>query len=344
MKLSYNITGSERKALVGAISRILNLPAKYLGMPTAAYQIGEYTVDKEGTLTGPDNRELADALAEPHGFVSILGEYDEPADAEAEAWAEQEMRRMRLEDENVPDHSNERPYGGDGLCDYADLQMTEREELGLGMERREDWQGENGPQPCEVPLEAEAAAEPSDGPHETESPQDGEPAAQEAGDGGLTIEVPLDGFTPEKLDNLAKLVSAKAALLKTALGAEDLPIRQTAEALAFPWFPGEASSEDAKAYAAFVYQLCKTAKEKQRITAKEKEIEGSPKYAMRCFLLSLGMIGGEFKTARKLLLYRFSGSGAFKTKEREDAWKVKRAESRSVASEAETESEVEGNE
>ena len=30
---------------------------------------------------------------------------------EAEAWAERELRRMRLESENVPDYSNRGPYG-----------------------------------------------------------------------------------------------------------------------------------------------------------------------------------------------------------------------------------------
>jgi hypothetical protein len=39
----------------------------------------------------------------------------------------------------------------------------------------------------------------------------------------LVIEMPLTGFTPEKLDNLAKLVTAKESLLKAALGAPDLP-------------------------------------------------------------------------------------------------------------------------
>ena len=41
----------------------------------------------------------------------------------------------------------------------------------------------------------------------------------------LVIEMPLTGFTPEKLDNLAKLVTAKESLLKAVLGAEDLPIQ-----------------------------------------------------------------------------------------------------------------------
>ena len=40
----------------------------------------------------------------------------------------------------------------------------------------------------------------------------------------LTIEMPLDGFSPEKLENLQKLVYSKALLIKKALGTEELPI------------------------------------------------------------------------------------------------------------------------
>jgi hypothetical protein len=32
-------------------------------MPSQAYQIGDYLVDKEGTLTGPENEGLISALA-----------------------------------------------------------------------------------------------------------------------------------------------------------------------------------------------------------------------------------------------------------------------------------------
>lgn len=51
MMYHFNVTGEDRKALVNGISQILQIKAKYLGMPTAAYQIGDYTVSKNGTLS-----------------------------------------------------------------------------------------------------------------------------------------------------------------------------------------------------------------------------------------------------------------------------------------------------
>jgi len=128
----------------------------------------------------------------------------------------------------------------------------------------------------------------------------------------LVIEMPLTGFTPEKLDNLAKLVTAKESLLKAALGAEDLPIQQTENTLRFPWFKGNLDSDSVHAYTTLITKLCETAKEKQRVSAKEREVD-NPKYAMRCWLLSLGFIGDEYKVSRKILLKNLPGSSAFKT-------------------------------
>jgi hypothetical protein len=217
MKLDYNVTGAERKSLVGAISQTLNAPVKYLGAPSFAYEVGGYHIDKEGTLTGNDDKQLVDALAE-RGFAGN-GAYD-----------------------NVPTPS------------------------------------------------------------------------------ATAIEMPLDGFTPEKLDNLFKLVTAKEGLIKAALGADTLPLQQTDEdggKLRFHWF--DLSDTDAPdyadkvmAYAQLVSKLCKAAKEKKRVTAKEREPAENPKYAMRCFLLSIGMIGDEYKTSRKILLSRLEGNSSFK--------------------------------
>ena len=41
MKINYNVTGPKRKALVNAISQELNVPVKYLGAPTFAYEVAD---------------------------------------------------------------------------------------------------------------------------------------------------------------------------------------------------------------------------------------------------------------------------------------------------------------
>ena len=41
MTIEFHLTGEKRKALVKAISEILEIPAEYQYMPTCAYKIGE---------------------------------------------------------------------------------------------------------------------------------------------------------------------------------------------------------------------------------------------------------------------------------------------------------------
>lgn len=54
MTIEFNRTGTERKALVKAMGEILKVKPKYLGMPTAAYEVDYFTVDKNGTVTFND--------------------------------------------------------------------------------------------------------------------------------------------------------------------------------------------------------------------------------------------------------------------------------------------------
>lgn len=55
MRVEFNRTGAERKALVTTISEILGAKAKYMGMPTAAYDFGGLIVDKNGALEFEEN-------------------------------------------------------------------------------------------------------------------------------------------------------------------------------------------------------------------------------------------------------------------------------------------------
>jgi hypothetical protein len=114
------------------------------------------------------------------------------------------------------------------------------------------------------------------------------------------------------------MVAAKAPLLKLALGAEELPIQVGEETIRFPWFQ-RTDGDHAQAYAALVSLLCKAALQKKRVTAKEKPVPENAKYTLRCFLLSIGMIGDEYKTARKILLSNLSGSSAWKDGQRKEA-------------------------
>lgn len=50
MTIRFNVTGAKRKDLVKVISDTLGVKPRYLGMPTAAYEIDYFTVTKDGAL------------------------------------------------------------------------------------------------------------------------------------------------------------------------------------------------------------------------------------------------------------------------------------------------------
>jgi hypothetical protein len=127
----------------------------------------------------------------------------------------------------------------------------------------------------------------------------------------LTIEMPLDGFTDSALENLERLIASKASLIKKAIGAEALPIERTETTIRFPWFRFGIEPEEVSAYSRFIGALCAAAKEQHRVTAKDKPVENE-KFAFRVFLIRLGFVGDEYKTARKILLRNLSGNSAFK--------------------------------
>jgi len=128
----------------------------------------------------------------------------------------------------------------------------------------------------------------------------------------LIIQMPRADFTDTALENLKGLVESKVALIKKALDTDSIPIIVNDEFVTFPWFQGECSSEEVKAYTHFVTALCEMAKKQTRVNSTEKSVENE-KYAFRCFLLRLGFIGPEYKMERKILLSKLSGSSAFKS-------------------------------
>lgn len=54
MMIYYEVTGAARKDLVKKIEELTGEKAKYMGVPSCAYKIGDYEVAKDGTLSWPD--------------------------------------------------------------------------------------------------------------------------------------------------------------------------------------------------------------------------------------------------------------------------------------------------
>ena len=73
MILHFNVKGEARKAMVRAIEEETGLRSRYMGMPTAAYEIGDYTVGRNGELSFPDSTDLAGSSAVIDACVMATG-------------------------------------------------------------------------------------------------------------------------------------------------------------------------------------------------------------------------------------------------------------------------------
>ena len=69
MEVKFDLKGAERKKLAQAVSELLETPLSYRGAPTFSYETGGYSIDKDGTITGQDNRGL---IADLSGLYSLM--------------------------------------------------------------------------------------------------------------------------------------------------------------------------------------------------------------------------------------------------------------------------------
>ena len=145
-----------------------------------------------------------------------------------------------------------------------------------------------------------------------------ETAAMTDDEDKLTISLPRSFLTETALKNLDALLASKGHLIQKAFNIEKAAYTLTDEMIKFAWFHGKIAEDTVRAYTDFISKLCEMAQKQKRAVAKEKVVENE-KYAFRCFLLRLGMIGDAYKTSRKILLQNLTGSSAFKNGHRKEA-------------------------
>jgi hypothetical protein len=251
MELNYNVTGDKRKAMVKAISGITGENAVYKFMPTCAYEIGAFTVSKEGVLSFEDSaydaaRDLIDRLRE-QGYKP-----------------------------ETPETTGE----------------TEQDEG-----------------PADAPDEASGAAD-----EPMKRPQGA--GRRRRGGTGLSISIP-DDFSDAEFENLQRLAASKQTLMKAAFGSDGIGISREDGKVTFSGFTASDGDHTA-AYMQFITLLAKMARTAKRVTARDHDTENQ-KYAFRCFLLRIGMIGPDYKKSRRILLENLTGSSAFRDGKRKEA-------------------------
>lgn len=280
MNIKFNMDGKTRKALAQAIAELTYSEMSYAGAPTFAYRIGDYTVDKNGAVYCPDT-------AAPEALALLTEKLEERGFA-----------LENTEDEAPVPVATETP----NVAPESEAEAQPEDEL------TEPNAGEELPGMGEEAVEEAIPAE--DAPAEAETDADTKDDAADR-DAHLTISIPRDKLPDDALYRLKQIVANKQLLFKNALRAEALPIIVTDEEISFPWFTPTGMDGEAAAYAQFITALCRMAREQRRIL--DKPYDGdNDRFAMRIFMVRLGMKGAEYALARKLMMQRLSGNSGWR--------------------------------
>lgn len=330
--LKFKLNVAERKTLAKRMEELTGIHPYYTKAPLYSYDIGSYTIDRNGNLlVEPENADaelLTTLLNEGliRGGESIESTDDQPEDTEP------------------TDHLEEEPVTEDTEAETEVLDEQEPEDA----DTAEDEPAEAG---------AEEASEP-DNTAEDDATED-EPDAESQETEDQPEEVPLDlelafpvsqhnGVTLRNLVNLlysrGKLIgkatgghfhveeglveklkddSCTFAIMnfinavsdyETEHGAALEGLKITTEKVTFTGFPTAPDHEHLTAFAQLAVLMNQQAISQKRIQAKDVNDENE-KYALRTWLLRLGMNGPDFKETRKILMEKLSGHAAFRTDE-----------------------------
>ena len=289
MKVNYNIQKEERKAMVGIISKAVGENPVYCGAPSFSYKVGAFEITKDGGLCFDDATDEATlarvrtALRE-EGFMSEDGENEAScADTEVDESIQTETA------ENEP-----------AAVETAEIELSQTKTA------------------ADEPTAVETEADEQIQMETSEEPAPTEEEMAEPDEDSLSISLPRSLFTETALQNLDALLLSKGRLIRHAFDIREATYTLTDDRITFAWLHGTITDETAKAYATFISKLCEMARMQKRVTAKEKIVDNE-KYAFRCFLLRLGMIGNAYKVSRKILLQNLTGSSAFKSGHRKEA-------------------------
>ena len=289
MKVNYNIQKEERKAMVGIIGKVLGEKPVYCGAPSFSYKVGAFEIAKDGSLC-----------------------FDDAADEATVARVRTTLREAGFMSE---DWENEASCADTEVDESIQTETAENEPAAVETAEIELSQTKTA---ADEPTAVETEADEQIQMETSEEPAPTEEAMAEPEEDSLSISLPRSLFTETALQNLDALLLSKGRLIRHAFDIREATYTLTDDRITFAWLHGTITDETAKAYAEFISKLCLMARAQKRVTAKEKIVDNE-KYAFRCFLLRLGMIGSAYKQSRKILLQNLIGSSAFKSGHRKEA-------------------------
>lgn len=88
----------------------------------------------------------------------------------------------------------------------------------------------------------------------------------------LSVSVPRNMFTDDKLENLQMLIEGRQTLFKHAFQVEQLEVAITENQVSFPWFPLASKPDVVSAYTEFISKLCELAIKLKRVSHNHPEL------------------------------------------------------------------------
>lgn len=329
----YALNIDDRKVLVSRLMELTGLHSRYTFMPRCAYIVGSYTVEKEGTLVIEDNAapEIIRTLLD-EGIIREEGaETPETPETDA-ACGETTESECEESDETVDSTEDTQPTEESGATAEESPEVQEPVDESEPMDTVNDTNADEAPAPTEQ-LTLQDVDE-------------------------LTISLPMSGHTAQSIRNFLNLMYSRGPLLNKAMGTnfsvsnslldalEQATTRTvgelldeleeyrlgagttgmtgiciTAEKISLA-FAGPLTQEKVSAYTELCAAMNRMASAQKRIQAKTVN-DANEKYALRIWLIRLGLNGDEHKSIRKLLMQNLSGHAAFRTEEDAEKFRVK---------------------
>lgn len=344
--LKFKLNVAERKTLAKRMEELTGIHPYYTKAPLYSYDIGSYTIDRNGNLlVEPENADaelLTTLLNEGliRGGESIESTDDRPEDTELTADTDEEpvteAEAEEMETEETEQMTEVGPEALDeqeaedvdtaegGPADAPELDNTAGEDTAEEDPETEVQEGEESQetedQPEEVPLDLELAFPVSQ--HNGVTLRNlvnllysrGKLIGKATGghfhvEEGLVEKLKDDSCT-FAIMNFINAVSD----YETEHGAALEGLKITTEKVTFTGFPTAPDHEHLTAFAQLAVLMNQQAISQKRIQAKDVNDENE-KYALRTWLLRLGMNGPDFKETRKILMENLSGHAAFRTDE-----------------------------
>ncbi|MCD7888109.1 MAG: hypothetical protein LUG44_10970 [Clostridiales bacterium] len=320
MRFEKNI--DDRKVLVRRLEELTGERSVYTLMPRCAYEIGAYTVEKDGTLAVEDgnaDRGILNTLLEEGMIIGELPEEgteriepvgaDLPADDEPPA-DDSDEDMLPLDDgpaepELPADEDDDDP-------EFLDISFPTDKHTGTSLRNLVYLLYSRGP------------------------------AINKAVGTHFLVEKSLvdalsDDACVKSQEAFRRAIADYEDTDGNGLGMEGITI--TPEQVTLHGFPNS-DADHVKACTELAALMNEMAIKQKRIQAKEITAENE-KYAFRIWLLRLGMNGSEYKQTRKLLLENLDGNSAFRTEEDAERFKAKEKQKRDAAKAAKAEAETE---